>query len=88
VANWSAGKLSVATIETGVETWPRTPGWIVVNILRDKSLPGRCPKGTLTEREAYHAAVAYNRARGNTDQDVDPETMTPLSVIDGPLIEN
>jgi hypothetical protein len=42
----------------------------------------------LTEREAYHAAVAYSRARGNTDQDVDPETMTPLSVIDGPLIEN
>jgi hypothetical protein len=42
----------------------------------------------LTARERYHAAVAYNRARRNADQDTDPDTMTPLSIGDAPLVEN
>ncbi len=146
VSNWSTGKLAVRSIETGVETRPRTPGWIVVNILRDKKteicgnayvgaidgqiqlwddacscgsnklpgaliahevghamgfwhvtdedavmhkgLPGDCPNGILTEHEKYHATVAYSRARLNADQDVDPDTMTPLSTRDAPLVEN
>jgi hypothetical protein len=37
VSEWSSGKLSVAALETGKETRPRTDGWIMVNILRDRT---------------------------------------------------
>ena len=37
MTDWTNGKLSVATLETGTETRPRTDGWIVVNITRDYS---------------------------------------------------
>jgi Carboxypeptidase regulatory-like domain/Matrixin len=147
VADWSARRLAVATLETGVKTRPRTPGWIVVNILREKDveycglaqvgavdgqielwndvcscgsnkLPGaliahevghalgffhvtdedavmfptfpggRCPNGMLTMRERFHAAVAYSRSRGNADQDIDSDTMTPLAVREPPVVAN
>jgi Carboxypeptidase regulatory-like domain/Matrixin len=137
VTDWSAHKLAMGVLETGTATRPRTPGWIVMNILREKeaefcglaqigavdgqielwddrcscgsnklpgalvahevghalgffhvtdenavmfpTFPDRCPNGVLTTRERFHAAVAYSRARGNTDQDVDPDTMVPLA---------
>jgi len=137
VADWSAHKLAMGVLETGTATRPRTPGWIVVNILREKepefcglaqvgavdgqidlwddrcscgsnklpgalvahevghalgffhvsdenavmfpTFPDRCPNGVLTTQEKLHAAVAYSRARGNTDQDADPDTMVPLA---------
>jgi hypothetical protein len=37
VSDWSSGTLSVAAFEKGSATRPRTPGWIVVNILRDRN---------------------------------------------------
>jgi hypothetical protein len=146
VDDWSAHRLRIATLETGVETRPRTAGWIVVNILREKepeycglaevgavdgqiqlwddacscgsnklpgtlvahevghalgffhvtdrdavmypAVPGGCPNGVLTARERYHAAVAYSRSRWNADQDIDSETMVPLSVGEAPTIAN
>jgi len=39
VTAWSNGSLSVATLETGKETRPRTEGWIVVNITRNYRSP-------------------------------------------------
>lgn len=33
-----------------------------------------------TDRERYHAAIAYKRQRGNMDPDRDSPTMTPLAV--------
>jgi hypothetical protein len=35
---------------------------------------GDCRAGTLSAAEAYHAAVAYSRPRGNRDPDSDPST--------------
>jgi hypothetical protein len=54
---------------------PRSPG-------------GRCPNGMLTMRERFHAAVAYSRSRGNADQDIDSDTMTPLAVREPPVVAN
>lgn len=146
VRDWSARKLAMRVLETGTATRPRTSGWIVVNILREKNaefcglaqigavdgqidlwddrcscgsnkLPGalvahevghalgffhvsdvnavmyptfpdRCPNGVLTTREQFHAAVAYSRARGNIDQDADPDTMVPLGHGLPPIIRN
>jgi hypothetical protein len=34
--------------------------------------PGNCPVGELSAEELYHAAIAYQRPRGNTDPDNDP----------------
>lgn len=44
---------------------------------------GGCPKGELSAAEAFHAAIAYSRPRGNTDPDQDPApssnfVLTPL----------
>lgn len=36
--------------------------------------PGNCPPGDLSPSEAYHAAIAYSRPRGNTDPDNDPSS--------------
>ena len=33
---------------------------------------GDCPPGVLSPAEAFHAAIAYSRPRGNTDPDQDP----------------
>jgi hypothetical protein len=134
VSDWSSGTLSVAAFERGSATRPRTSGWIVINILRDRESPycgqsyvgvpdgqielwddrcacgskkiggslvahevghamgfwhvsdkkaimapigDNCPTGVLTANEQYHARLAYNRAPGNTDQDIDPASVTP-----------
>jgi hypothetical protein len=134
VSDWSSGTLSVATFETGSATRPRTVGWIVVNILRDRESPlcgqsyvgapdgqielwddrcacgskkiggslvahevghamgfwhvsdrkaimapvgDNCPTGILTDNEKYHARLAYRRAPGNRDEDIDPSSATP-----------
>jgi hypothetical protein len=37
-------------------------------------IPGNCPPGDLSPSEAYHAAIAYSRPRGNTDPDNDPSS--------------
>jgi hypothetical protein len=42
----------------------------------------------LTMRERFHAAVAYSRSRGNADQDIDSDTMTPLAVREPPVVTN
>jgi hypothetical protein len=34
--------------------------------------PGNCPVGELSASESYHAAIAYQRPRGNDDPDNDP----------------
>lgn len=34
--------------------------------------PGNCPVGELSADERYHAAIAYQRARGNAEPDNDP----------------
>jgi hypothetical protein len=39
VGDWTNGRLSVQTLETGRETRERTDGWIVVNITRDYDSP-------------------------------------------------
>jgi hypothetical protein len=40
--------------------------------------PGTCPAVEPSAMEAYHSAIAYSRARGNTEPDQDPST-GPLS---------
>ncbi len=47
-----------------------------------------CPTGVLTDDEKYHARLAYHRSPGNIDRDIDPDTMTPLSTRNGPLVTN
>ena len=51
--------------------------------------PGNCPLGDLSADERYHAAIAYQRPRGNVEPDTDPET-GPSSLrgrrSDGPTI--
>jgi hypothetical protein len=145
VSDWSSGTMSVATFEKGSATRPRTPGWIVVNILRDRGstfcgrsyvgipdgqielvddrcacgskkiggslvahevghamgfyhvtdkkaimapVSDNCPTGVLTEDEKYHARLAYTRSPGNLDQDIDPDTMAPLSQREPLPVEN
>ena len=43
---------------------------------------GDCPRGELSAAEAFHAAIAYSRPRGNTEPDEDPSpggaSMRPL----------
>jgi hypothetical protein len=41
--------------------------------------PGNCPAGELTPAERYHAAIAYQRPRGNADPDNDPSSGSSLS---------
>lgn len=47
---------------------------------------GHCPPGQLSAAEAYHAAIAYSRPRGNTDPDNDPSSSqfiaTPTLLIE------
>jgi len=147
VKDWSNGTLRVATLESGTETRPREPGWIIVNTIRDRKeelcglagvgyvdgfidlykercacgsikIPasviahevghalgffhvddsddvmyptdsGQCRSAELSSRERYHAAIVYSRNRDNLDQDIDPDTMTPLAT-GGPglVVEN
>jgi len=51
--------------------------------------PGNCPLGDLSVDERYHAAIAYQRPRGNVEPDIDPEA-GPSSLrgrrTDGPTI--
>jgi hypothetical protein len=48
--------------------------------------PGNCPLGDLSDDERYHAAIAYQRARGNLDPDNDPSSGPSLRAprVDGP----
>ena len=39
---------------------------------------GDCPAGALSAAEAFHAAIAYKRPRGNTDPDKDPSSARTL----------
>jgi hypothetical protein len=41
--------------------------------------PGNCPVGSLSAAEKYHAAIAYSRARGNTEPDKDPSSAGHLA---------
>jgi hypothetical protein len=49
---------------------------------------GGCRAGELSSAEAFHAAVAYSRPRGNTDPDHDPSSFSALAALDtgGPLV--
>jgi hypothetical protein len=48
--------------------------------------PGNCPAGEATPAERYHAAIAYQRPRGNADPDNDPSSGASFSgaSLDGP----
>ena len=48
--------------------------------------PGNCPLGDLSADERYHAAIAYQRPRGNTEPDNDPSGGTSLRAprVEGP----
>jgi hypothetical protein len=48
--------------------------------------PGNCPVGELSADERYHAAIAYQRPRGNVDPDNDPSAIPSLraSRVQGP----
>jgi len=48
--------------------------------------PGNCPLGDLSADERYHAAIAYQRARGNLEPDNDPSSGPSLRAprIEGP----
>src|SRR4051812_707637 len=48
--------------------------------------PGNCPLGELSADERYHAAIAYQRARGNLEPDSDPSSGPSLRAprVDGP----
>ncbi len=48
--------------------------------------PGNCPLGELSADERYHAAIAYQRPRGNAEPDNDPSGLPSLRSIrvDGP----
>ena len=47
VTAFSAGRLSVAALETGTETRPEAPGWILVNIRRDPNERRTCGFATI-----------------------------------------
>jgi hypothetical protein len=51
---------------------------------------GDCRAGVLSQAEAFHAAIAYSRPRGNTDPDRDPSTSATVaaSTLSGPLVAN
>ena len=48
--------------------------------------PGNCPLGELSADERYHAAIAYQRPRGNAEPDSDPSSGPSLRARDGPSI--
>ena len=48
--------------------------------------PGNCPLGDLSADERYHAAIAYQRPRGNFEPDNDPASGPSLRARDGPSI--
>ena len=49
--------------------------------------PGNCPLGELSADERYHAAIAYQRPRGNLEPDNDPSSGPSLrGRTDGPTI--
>lgn len=52
--------------------------------------PDNCPAGELTANERYHAAIAYQRPRGNTDPDNDPSATRSLrpTRLAGPRVRN
>jgi hypothetical protein len=50
---------------------------------------GTCARGALSAAEAYHAAIAYSRPRGNTDPDKDPSGAAAFGAgrdLGGPLV--
>ena len=55
------------------------------NSLMYPYVPNRCPPGTLSSAELYHARVAYARPRGNLDPDRDPSSSAfaeqPIKVV-------
>jgi hypothetical protein len=60
------------------------------NSLMFPFIPGSCPAGVLSAAEAYHAAVAYSRPRGNRDPDRDPSVGAAFAapmVGGGPLVK-
>ncbi len=52
------------------------------NVMYDTQ-PSNCPAVNLTTDERFHAALAYKRAPGNRDPDVDPATTSAAQVADG-----
>ena len=42
---------------------------------------GDCPPGALSASEAFHAAIAYSRPRGNLDPDRDPSNAGTLRIL-------
>jgi hypothetical protein len=47
-----------------------------------------CPTGIVTDDGKCHAKLACARAPGNTDRDVDPSTVAPLSAGQPRLVAN
>ena len=48
--------------------------------------PGNCPLGDVTADERYHAAIAYQRQRGNLEPDNDPSSGPAVRAAAGPSI--
>jgi len=134
----TGGRFALASLETGPDTRPPTPGWIVVDVVNEGAT-GECGRANIgsvaghiwlnvgeprcdirgdrvpavsfrhemghalgffhidvpnslmfhasnrgdglpTELEKYHAGIAYHRAAGNRDPDIDAPTAAPLAL--------
>lgn len=66
IAHEIAHALGFAHVEQG--RWIMAP--------RQRSQCGSFERDVITDTEAFHARLAYNRPPGNRDPDVDPEAFT------------